>query len=259
MPDPTSTAAPQVFFIHVMKTGGLTLFESIRASFASDEVYPEPGVDFSPDVDRPIAFRHLTMRYLETLSDERRRRIRVFTGHFPYVAREVLGGDLSTVTILREPVERTISLLRQFQRTAIGRSRADGVPLAGLSLEEVYDQPQVYEPLVHNHQTKLFCMSSADQPTGYMQEIDVDESRLALAKENLARIDVLGLTERYDDFLDEVSRRLGWSVNRDVRVNVAPSDDGSPVSKDLRRRIAADNAIDIAFYEYAKELVEARR
>lgn len=64
------------------------------------------------------------MSYLAVLPDERRRRIRVYTGHFPYAAREILGGDIVTVTILRDPVKRTISLLRQFRRKAPWARRA---------------------------------------------------------------------------------------------------------------------------------------
>jgi hypothetical protein len=44
-----------------------------------------------------------------------------------------------------------------------------------------------------------------------------------------------------------------------ARKNATPDADIEPVDPGLRRRIAADNAIDIEFYEYAKELVASRR
>ena len=87
----------------------------------------------------------------------------------------------------------------------------------------------------------------------------VDAARLAVAKENLAEVDIVGLTESYDDFLDEVEARFGWTVARDTRTNVTPASARRPVSQALRRRIAEDNATDVELYEHAKELVALRR
>ena len=50
------------------------------------------------------------------------------------------------------------------------------------ALEEYYEQPDVFERLVHNHQTKIFSMTLDDDPTGYLQVIDVDAERLERAK-----------------------------------------------------------------------------
>jgi hypothetical protein len=241
-----------------MKTAGTTLFEGLRRNYRPDEIYPDPEIDLRRDADT-IAFRHQTIRYLQTLSEERLRRIRLVGGHFPYLARDVLGHDFRTLTVLRDPVDRTVSLLRQFRRPAPWAERGDIAPMSPLALEEIYEAPHVYEPLVHNHQTKLFSMTWADNPTGYMQVIDVDPARLALAKDNLARVDVVGLTEQLDDFLDLVTERFDWRLRRGARLNAAPSADDAVVSASFRRRIEQDNAIDVEFYEYAKALVEEQR
>lgn len=246
-----------VFFVHVMKTGGVTLLESARASYADGEVYPDPTLDLDLARGPELRFRHLTISNLRNLPAERRARLRLVAGHFPLVAVEALGGGFDVVTILRDPVERTISLLRQFRRPAPWTDGATPAPMAELSLEAVYEQPHVFEPLVHDHQTKLFSMTMDDQPTGYMQTVAVDSGRLARAKENLERIEVLGLTERYDDLLDAAEARFGWRVGREVRANASP-DDGAQASEALRRRIAADNAFDVELYAYARALVEQR-
>ena len=90
------------------------------------------------------------------------------------------------MTILRDPVDRTISLLRQLQRyeTAIG---TEGRGAETPELEEIYEWPHVFEPLVHNHQAKMFSMTLEDEPTGYMQTIDVDDARLDLRSETWRR------------------------------------------------------------------------
>lgn len=256
-PKPGQRGRP-AFFIHVMKTGGTTLFRHLEENFALDELYPDRELDIRYDGSKAVVFRQFTISYLRQLPEERRRRIRVYTGHFPYVAAQILGGDPMTLTILREPVERTISLLHQFRRNAPWMDPNRRPPSASRRLEEVYEDPRVYGPLVHDHQTKIFSMTIADDPTGYMQVIDVDDARLALAKENLARVDVVGLTERYGDFLDALHARFSWRVEHGERVNATPSESAQPVSESFRRRIARDNAIDIELYEHAKGLLDRR-
>lgn len=265
MPDErTLVAAPprteeSVFFLHVMKTAGSTLFWELRRQYTGEQLWPDPELDFRYDGPKLDVRHHLSVPYLASLPEERRRRILLYSGHLPFVARETMG-DVATVTILRDPIERTISLLRQFRRTAPQvQDPSRRPPLADASLEEVYAHPDVFEPLVHNHQTKLFSMRMSDDPQGYLDVLDIDEGRLEVAKENLAAAEVVGLTERYPDFLDAVETRFGWTVTRAARHNETPRDAMQPVSGALRRRIAIDNAIDVDFYEYARQLVETRK
>lgn len=246
-----------VFFIHVMKTGGTTVFRYLRENFELDQLYPYRKLDIQLDGDVVDLNHHLRLPYLLGLSEERRRQIRVYSGHFPSVTPELLGGDFLTVTILRDPVERTISLLRQLTRATQWLDPTDRPPLE-LPLEEVYHHPAVFEPLIHDHQTKVFSMRASDQPDSYRDVMDVDEKRLALAKRNLMQVDVLGLTEGYDDFLDDLGSRTGWHLQRGLQKNAAPREDAPRVVDSLRRRIAADNAMDVELYSFAKDLLGQR-
>jgi len=258
-PNDARSAAP-IFYVHVMKTGGTTLFRHLRENFPLDELYPYRELDIHYDGDRLDVRHHLSISYLTSLSPERRQHIKVYTGHFPYIAQELMGGRFVTASILRDPVQRTVSLLRQFRRKkpwAPGSS-TKGLRFVESSLEEVYAHPTVFEPLVHNHQTKIFSMLASDAPESYMDVIDVDEARLEIAKDNLAKVDLLGVTERYDLFLDEVESRFDWHVQRDARANATPTDDNEPVSPELLRRIEADNALDMELHAYAAELVAQR-
>ena len=108
------------FFIHLMRTGGTTFEQQLRKSFPRAEVYPNPDLDF-PDGD---IMHHLDVPYLLGLPPERLDAIRLFYGHFPYVVTEMLGGGFVTLTVLRDPVERTISLLRVMreQRESVART-----------------------------------------------------------------------------------------------------------------------------------------
>jgi hypothetical protein len=255
--EPNESSHARYFFIHVMKTGGMALSTNLSQNFAVDEVYPHPELDLNDFSSNNVRFRAVTISYLRSLPEERQRTIRLYAGHFPFVVCELLGGGFHTMTLLRDPVDRTVSLLRQLQR--FDASNATGESASSVAdLEEIYERADVYEPLVHNHQTKIFSMTVDDDPRGYMQSIDVDEARLGSARRNLESVDVLGLTERHADFVDDLVAKFGWRLKRDVRVNAAP-DDSPEISDTFRRRIEADNAIDIEFYGYATQLVAARR
>lgn len=254
-----AASSPPVFFVHVMKSGGTTIMRTLRETYELDEIYPSAALDLAyEDGDLDIE-HHLSVPYLQTLSPERRRRIRVYIGHFPYVARELLGGTMRVATVMRDPVERTLSLLRQMKRTQPWEDEPDERrPLATRPLEEIYEHPRVFGPLIHDHQTKIFSMTPSDNPRTYMDEIDVDDTRLVLAKANLAKIDILGVMEQFDDFLDAVETGFGWRIVRGARKNATPLADLTPVDPAFRRRIAEDNAIDVELYGHAKRIVEQR-
>jgi hypothetical protein len=235
---------PRFFFVHVMRTGGTTLEQQLRRNFPRAEVYPDPDLDF-PEGD---IMHHLDVSYLLGLPAERLERIRLFYGHFPFVVTEMLGVDLVTITLLRDPVERTMSLLRVL--------REQREAWRDLTLDQLYDDDNMFPRLIHNHQTKLFSITAADRPQSYRDEISVDGARLRLAQQNLERVDLIGLTERYGEFVATARARFGWQLSEQTRLNTAgpASDDTSA----LRDRIAADNAIDMELYAYARTLVARR-
>jgi hypothetical protein len=224
------------FFVHVMKTAGATLYERFRGSFGPDEVFPAVGID--PDM-RKAYFR---LDHLTALPKERISRTRFFSGHFPLVAIELLGIEAKALTIFRDPVERTISLLRARRETHGDERR----------LEEIYEDPFLFPAQIHNHQSKLFSLTASDRFDSYLTRLDVDSDRLAVAKANLERIDLIGLQERFEAFCEALEQRYGWrrapSADRHV------SRGSATVAVSFRRRIAVDNEADMELYERATEL-----
>src|ERR1700722_10289365 len=111
-----------------MKTGGTSLVVHLQKEFRPHEVYPDAGLDRrDPDDVAPYA----AVGDLVALSSSRRAEIRLYAGHFPFAARDLIGTDVRTLTLLREPVERTISVLKHFKRL---RDR-----YRDLSLEAIYE------------------------------------------------------------------------------------------------------------------------
>lgn len=236
--------SPTYFFIHVMKTAGTTFTQHIHANFGPDEVFPAP----SGKGDRKRLFDYYLIRNLRALTPDERDRIRVYGGHFPHAAAAVVGAD-TTITILREPIARTISYLRQCK----GAHRK----FNDATLEEIYDDPWQFPTKVHNYQAKQFAMGPGDPLESHLDVIDIDDERLARAKATVEQVDVLGLQEHYDEFIDEVRRRLGWTI-QDVP-NLRVSNEPVDVPAHLRERIIEDNAADIEFYEHVRRLWAERQ
>jgi hypothetical protein len=233
---------PRLFFVHIQKTAGGTLRHNIRANLAPEEIYPAGGPYDAEPLDAYWAIPRLV-----SLPKARRDQIRAYVGHFPYIASELLGIELVTMTVLRDPVERTISYLKM---------RSKDPERAGQSFEQIYDNPFDFPCFILNHQTKIFAMTRDDKLETFMDVIDVDRDRLEIAKQNLRKIDILGLQERYPEMLDAVAQRFGWQTGEVENTHVSEGEWDVPDG--LRERIAEDNAIDIEFYRFAQELYRDR-
>ncbi len=79
----------------------------------------------------------------------------------------------------------------------------------------------------------------------------VDDHRLADAKANVERIDVLGVTERFDRVLDHMADRHGWRIRHGRVLNAT---EAGEVPASFRARIANDCAADIELYHHARDL-----
>ena len=245
----SSPAHPQqFFFIHVMKTAGTTFVRQLQEEFPPESIYPARTVDWTSEHDYDA---YINIPRLLALTPTRRAEIRVFTGHFPYMACELVAPGCTTLSVLREPVARTVSVLKHFKRVE-ARFR-------DCTLEAIYDDRQIFRFFIENHQTKVFSLVPSDNEVAINCGLTLDDARYERARASLARVDVLGLTEAYDDFVDETQRRFGWwaqGVDRDIRTNV--STEPWDVEPSFRARIAADNAYDVALYEHARDLLRAR-
>lgn len=235
------SAQSRFFFVHLQKTGGTALFQRLREAFGAEAVYPTPD-------DEPGARPVIDAAYLCERFRTHGTGLRVITGHFPLCAVEVLGEPFVTFTILRDPVERTLSLLR--------RRKAAEVKYHDLGLEEIYDDPALYD-IIRNHMVKMLSLSAEEMTdTPLTATVAFDAARLGQAQHNLEHgIHVFGLQERFEEFCGELSGLL----ERDLGVaRFANRTQPSPVRDALRQRIADDNHLDVELYEFAQRLYRER-
>jgi hypothetical protein len=234
-----------------MKTAGTTFCRELKQEFPDVAIYPCPGIDYESPTSAEGLESYIKIPRLLALPAERRGQVKVYTGHFPYWVCAAVDPALVTMTLLREPVERSLAALRHFKRDPAYRH---------LSLDQIYDDRVVFRFYVENHQTKVFGLGPEDHEDAINCGLTVDDARFGRARENLASVDVLGLTEAYSEFIDEIRSRFGWwpgGVDANRRENA--SREGWTATPELRERIAADNPYDVQLYEYAGELIARRR
>ena len=100
---PTAEADKQVasgrphsyVFLHIPKTGGITLYHVLNRQFDRSQVFTIRGL-----IDR---------REFEELSEISRERLQLVRGHMEFGIHSWLTEPVSYFTILREPVNRVIS------------------------------------------------------------------------------------------------------------------------------------------------------
>jgi hypothetical protein len=241
------------FFVHVQKTGGTDLFTRIGGDpsipldhdrwFDESAIYPN-----HTDGDVFTVAPQLSVEQLVDRWRVRRDEIRIILGHFPLCTVELLDADFTTLTVLREPVERTLSFLRHHRRLI--REDKDK------PLEEIYEDPLRFEALLHNHMVKMFSLRVEEMTDGMLTKVDFTPEHLVRAKEQLGGIDVVGIQEDFELFCRELELRFGWPLGTPFYANRTKPVD---VSAAFRQRIAADNALDVELYEFARELVAKRR
>ena len=229
--------------VHLQKTAGTTLRDRFRATFADEQIYPD-GTD-GPHRHSVISLSNLLERWAV-----RRDEIRLIAGHFSLSTVELLDADFVTLSVLRPPVERTLSFLRHQQKLNVAdRER---------SFEEIYDDPVRYNGLIRNHMTRSFSIGRDEMGPGDGVLTDVPDTpeRLERAKAGVASLDAFGLQPCFEDFWASLAARFDLVRGTPLRSNT--TDAGPPPSSALVQRIERDNALDLELYAFAEDLYRER-
>jgi hypothetical protein len=246
-----------------MKTGGMSMTRMFHAHFGRARRYPT--------ADDPAARRHqkMTPATLLEMTPAERARFSFVSVHMSAWIAEVMFPDLFSVTVLRDPVERTISHLRQI---------AD-LPQTADDLEAIYEDPNWHARLL-DHQVQVFAAEPQERPmpreerevynparyeepersrirqlllaaftTTISEARVIDEASYAEAAARLDRVDEVGVTEQLDVVMTRVAARLGWERSEIRRDNV--SERRADVPTGLRDRIERENRWDRMLYDRA--------
>jgi hypothetical protein len=135
------TARPRQFvFLHVMKSAGSTIGRQLANAFP-----PEEAWGFTPN-DEDWFTRvntYINPRLLASTPATERHRYSLVCGHFPFCVTELLEPSATTSLVLREPVDRVLSMLQHCQR--------EHPEHRGLSLEAIYEDEWFAPRFFVNH------------------------------------------------------------------------------------------------------------
>jgi hypothetical protein len=197
-------------------------------------------------------------------------RLRVLAGHIPHQALEITPGAFQTVTVLREPVARTLSQYRELR---------DKRGYDDLSLDEFLGS-EVFDVISGNYQARVLAHTidldgawitysplqryqdaggEAGQPYPLQALFDStplvvdDDKLLAEASENLSGVDLVGVTENLYELAARVSRVLGVHDASVPLLNASRSTTGELPAR-ARRLIEKRTLVDRELYELALQL-----
>ncbi|HET6811215.1 MAG TPA: hypothetical protein VFH50_09420 [Acidimicrobiales bacterium] len=252
---------PPIFLLHIMKTGGTALAETLRAvagnRFCLTQVF----------LDHVVALPSVVLEQSSLVA-----------GHLGIEGLDLLPKGTVAATVIRDPVERVLS-----HYAHVLADPALGAETEGLSLDEFVHAPR-WRPycqdfqarsLVHrigldsvwrdgSPEDRLAALPAEARPAAPRlplqnvfelepMELSGDALRIA-ALESLDGIEVVGVSDALDDVLARLARI--WSVVETPavpRLNVSARRLAQPeVPPSLRVAIIEANSVDLALYEQAR-------
>ncbi|MGM0887582.1 MAG: sulfotransferase family 2 domain-containing protein [Bacillota bacterium] len=205
-------------FVHIPKTAGTTLSRIIEDQYKGNEFWK-----YSYDYQVLI---------------EKANKMKCVIGHFPFGVHQHIKRPYTYLTMLRDPVERLISLYYFWSEQAFGN-------VQNVSFEEFIDSP-IYDANVSNGQTLYLAGGLTPD--------------LEKAKENLINhFAVPGIMEMFNESLFFIKNECGWNVNHYQLANKGKTRPAEiPFSKGVLELVKSKNELDLELYQFAKNLLETK-
>ncbi len=216
-----------LILLHIMKTGGTTLSRMLEHNVAPEHYH------FLRDAQ--------SVEEVLTIPEETRRSLKLLrAGHIPFGAHQYLPQSSKYVTMLRNPVDRVLSLYYFIYFPPNKEAPQPPVPLL--------EWAKSFSVIDNNQTHKLAGVRYKDR------EGDASRALLEAAKHNLdEHFSVVGLTERFDESVLLMRHATGLTnilyQNKNVNQN-RPKKTADPAVVEI---IKERNQLDTELYQYAQQ------
>lgn len=213
------------YFIHIQKTGGTSLHTILENQVDLEDLYPPRRFQ---KANIPIAHEYIS-------------------GHFPFWFCHQMDKEFAKafkVTILRDPIDRYLSLLRYRKKNI--------VQLRSLSLDLIHEYTQTDPLFSEEAEPNKICRFLASDPTL------TGRALLESAKENLQKFDFVLFLDNFTEDVQELCRLVGIHLDQDAvpHLNITRFEEVSP---ELMTIVIQHNNLDIELYEYAKKYLKRKK
>ena len=166
---------------------------------------------------------------------------RFLFGHFIAASRDLLTRKYRMATLMRDPVDRSISIIRLHAHAT------------GQRVSKLIENGTFLSSHVADFQTRVFGSKINGDLVRPQESPPATDETLRQALLQIARFDFVGMTEMYQESVDLFDKRFGTSLGGNIeRINAAPAgdvgkDDLVPIVEPLVQR-------DMELYTYAKSI-----
>ena len=257
-----------MIFHHLPKTGGTTLYTLLTSMYGNSNCYSIRNGGSPRTIPLTYDANSRWDRFL-AMSQTERNTLDFIDGHFSYGLHRFLSRPCLYITLMREPLERFCSSYHQFLH--------NHHRYLELSQGKKYTLEDYIRDLdgtnVNNRVKKFYSDVACDETVPERASADKAEEWRRITRFAQTRADtedlkqrlrdqymLVGLTERFDDFIFLLCRMMGWKVpyvirHRNVSLRAPASKELSPV---LQHQVREMLNAEYALYEYASTLFEEK-
>ncbi len=225
---------PLIVFIHISKTAGSSFLLTLRKNYDESSIY---------NIEDERKFLAECQSYM--LLD----RLEVVCGHGSFSLRvdQKTRRDCCFITILREPLDRIVSLYYYLLSIAAVSTAGKMMVETKMTLSEFVQYRG--DVVTDNSMTRMLCNSEAQTANWG----ECSEKMLEDAKHNLIHyFDFVGFTDEYADFSRQLCSFFEWDEaleKSNVNVERIKKEDIDPETVRIIREV---NHLDFKLYEFAK-------
>lgn len=227
---------PPIFFMHIPKTAGTSLWKSMANNFNENEIFPNSQIIQDNNGAYPSLelIRSGNYNYLY-------KNIKFFYGHYPCHLHKFFNiPSFNIITFLRNPVERTQSHLRHV--------KLHNVKYQDSSMEDIFNSSELRMSQFDNLQTRFLLNRSKSD---FLEENDFE-----VALNNFYKLSFIGLSEYYIESINRLSHLLGKNIklmNENKFIDKVTNNNLEEyhISSQLLEDIRISNKYDMKLYEIA--------